>query len=129
MIKLVKENNIRIIEESEILMEMANLSPKRTGLKVAIWSDGDGKSRNKKDKLPRVKIGTNDYEVSVSIEKEPKILAQTKNIKENEMNKIKEAMKYISKNYDLFLKHYESSYDDFDDNDLFDALRERGDFK
>ena len=114
MIKLVKENDIRIIEESEILMEMTNLSPKRTGLKVAIWSDGDGKSRNKKDKLPRVKIGTNDYEVSVSIEKEPKILAQTK---------------YISKNYDLFLKHYESSYDDFDDNDLFDALRERGDFK
>ena len=83
----------------------------------------------KKDKLPRVKIGTNDYEVSVSIEKEPKILAQTKNIKQNEMNKIKEAMKYISKNYDLFLKHYESSYNDFDDNDLFDALRERGDFK
>ena len=36
------------IEESEILMEMTNLSPKRTGLKVAIWSDGNGKSRNKK---------------------------------------------------------------------------------
>ena len=129
MIKLVKENNIRIIEEADFLMEMAILSPNRPGLEVVIWSDGNDKSRNKKDKLPRVKIGTDDYEVSVSIEKEPKILAQTKNIKQNEMNKIKEAMKYISKNYDLFLKHYESSYNDFDDNDLFDALRERGDFK
>lgn len=120
---------IRIINENEILTEMANLSPKRTGLSVQIWSDGNGKSRNKKDTLPRVKIGTNDYSVSVSIEQNPKILAKTNNIKQNEMNKINSAMKYVGRNYDLFLKHYNDTTGEFDDQDLFDALIERGDFK
>lgn len=33
---------MEIINE-DTLFEMANLSPKRTGLKVTIWSDNDGK--------------------------------------------------------------------------------------
>lgn len=126
--KNVVDETIRLITENEISMEMANLSPKRTHLQATIWSDNNGVSRNKKDKQPRVKIGTGDSEVSVSIEKEPKILAQTKNIKQSDMKKIKDAMKYVGRNYDLFLKHYNSSNDIFDDYDLFKALAERGDY-
>lgn len=129
--KYLKENNdnIRIITENEILCEMANLTTNKTGLQVDIWSDHKGKKRNRKDKSARVKIGTNDYEVSVSIEENPKILAQTKNIKRNDMLKIKKAMKYIGRNYDLFLKHYNDTDNSFDDEDLFNALRERGEYK
>lgn len=126
--KDVVEETMRLITENEILMEMANLSPKRTHLQATIWSDNNGVSRNKKDKQPRVKIGIDDAQVSVSIEKEPKILAQTKNIKQSDMKKIKDAMKYVGRNYDLFLKHYNSSNDIFDDYDLFKALAERGDY-
>ena len=126
--KDVVEETIRLITENEILIEMANLSPKRTHLQATIWSDNNGVSRNKKDKQPRVKIGIDDAQVSVSIEKEPKILAQTKNIKQSDMKKIKDAMEYVGRNYDLFLKHYNSSNDVFDDYDLFKALAERGDY-
>lgn len=126
--KNVVNETIRLITENEILMEMANLSPKRTHLQATIWSDNNGVSRNKKDKQPRVKIETSNSEVSVSIEKEPRILAQTKNIKQSDMKKIKDAMKYVGRNYDLFLKHYNSSNDIFDDYDLFKALAERGDY-
>ena len=120
---------IRLITENEILMEMANLSPKRTNLQATIWCDNNGAKRNKKDKEPRVKISINNAEVSISIDKHPKVLAQTKNIKQDDIKKIKEAMKYVSRNYDLFLKHYNSSNNEFDDYDLFKALSERGDYK
>ena len=48
--KDVVNETIRLITENEILMEMANLSPKRTHLQATIWSDNNGVSRNKKDK-------------------------------------------------------------------------------
>lgn len=127
--KDVVEETIRLITENEILMEMANLSPKRTRLQATIWSDNNGVSRNKKDKQPRVKISTSDVEVSVSIGPKPKILASTKNIKQSDIKKIKEAMDYVGRNYDLFLKHYNDKTNEFDDYDLFMALAKRGDYK
>lgn len=115
---------VRIIEENEIITEMANLTARRTGLPtVTIWSEQKGELRNKPDNDKRVKITGPGYEVSVSIEEEPRILAKTKNIK------IKEAMKYIGRNHDLFLKHYQSSEDEYDDDDLKDDLRKRGEYK
>lgn len=132
MIKLEEydNNGVRIIKESEILIEMANLPAKRTNLPtVTIWSEQNGEKRNKPDNDKRIKITGPDYEVFVSIEKNPRILAQTRNIKTNDMKKIKEAMKYIGRNYDLFLKHYVSSEDIYDDDDLKNDLRKRGDYK
>ena len=126
--KDVVEETIRLITENEILIEMANIDTKGSHLQADIWSDHNGISRNKKDKQPRVKIGTSNSEVSVSIEKEPKILAQTKNIKQSDMKKIKDAMKYVGRNYDLFLKHYNDTNNEFRDIDLFKALAERGDY-
>ena len=59
----------------------------------------------------------------------PKILASTKNIKQSDIKKIKEAMDYVGRNYDLFLKHYNDKTNEFDDYDLFMALAKRGDYK
>lgn len=118
------------LKENQSLLEMANLTSRRTGLPtVTIWSEQKGELRNKPDNDKRIKITGPGYEVSVSIEKSPKILAKTKNIKTNDMQKIKEAMKYIGRNYDLFLKHYQSSEEEYDDDDLKDDLRKRGEYK
>lgn len=126
----VVDETIRLITESEILIEMTNLPSRRTGLPtVTIWSEQCGINRIKKDKGKRVKITGPDYEVSVSIEEEPKVLAKSKNIKDNDMAKVKEAMKYIGRNYDLFLKHYESTEEVYDDDDLKNDLRQRGEYK
>lgn len=45
------------------------------------------------------------------------------------MKKIKEAIKYVGRNYDLFLKHYNDKTNTFRDIDLFMALADRGDYK
>lgn len=127
--KDIVEETIRLITENEILMEMANIDTKGTHLQVDIWSDHGGIKCNKKDKQPRVKVSTSDAQVSVSIERKPKILAQTKNIKQSDINKIKDAIEYVGRNYDLFLKHYNDITNDFRDIDLFKALAERGDYK
>lgn len=115
--------------EEDYLVEMANLSPKRTGLSVTIWSDNNGINRNVAHNEPRVKIGKNNYWVVVTIASDPVIKAQSANIKKSEMEQIMLGIEYVSRNYDLFLKHFISSNEEFDDQDLMDALRQRGEYK
>ena len=113
----------------DYICEMANLSPKRTGLSVTIWSDNDGKSRNLQHNDPRVKVGKENYWVSITIEPDPTIKAQSPNIKKSEMKQIMRGIEYVSRNYDLFLKHFNSTNEEFDDQDLMDELRKRGEYK
>lgn len=110
---------------------MANLVPKRTGLSADIWSDHKGINRNvSHSNSPGVKIASGDYEVSVSIEPVPQIVAKnSKSPKHSDKLAVDEAIQYVGRNYDLFLKHYNDITDEFDDQDLFDALRERGDYR
>ena len=117
-------------------MEMANLVPKRTGLSVNIWSDGCGIHRNKSDNTKRIKLVYNSqYSVSITIEEHPRVLACTGGLKKKaqgspEWRAINAGIDYVGRNYDIFLKHYDADTpDDFDDQDLFDALRARGEFK
>lgn len=42
---------------------------------------------------------------------------------------IKEAIKYIGRNYDLFLKNFNDADDSFDDDDLKTELSKQGDYK
>lgn len=115
------------IEEN--LIEMANLSPKRTGLKVVIWSEQNGDKRNKPDSEPRFKIMGKDYEISYSLEKKPKELAKSGKIKQSDRKDIDEAIDYVVRNLDLFIKHFTTSAFEFDDDDLKEELRKRGDYK
>lgn len=110
------------------LYEMANLSPKRTELKATIWSRQGGVYAGIQHNGPYVKITKDDAEVFVSLESAPRILVQSNNIKHSDMKDIKKAMAYVGANYDLFLKHFNSNNEEFDDQDLFNALRERGQF-
>ena len=114
---------------NDILIEMANLSPKRTGLKVRIWAESRGVERNKSDNSPKVILQLGDKSMSISIEPKPKILAKSRNIKKSDLSSFNDAILYVGRNSDLFLKHYNDTSDEFDDEDLFLALKERGEYK
>lgn len=127
--RLEKETvNLISKETNEPLFEITNLSPKRTGLSVIIWSKQQGFTRNKPDNTPRFKIQGKNYELSYSLEEKPQLLAKSDKIKQSDKKDIKEALQYVSKNLDLFLKHFNSTPYEFDD-DLKDELRKRGEYK
>ena len=120
-------DDIELTKNAQPLFEMANLIPKNTGLEVNVWSDGQGVLDNYKHKKPRVKIGKRgQYMISVSIESKPKILVKSKGITKSQLKSCQSAIEYVGKNYDLFLKHFNDTNDSFSDDDLKDALKERG---
>ena len=120
----------RWIHAKEDIWGMSNLNPKRTNLPVIIWADHSGVGRKVSHRgSPRVKLSQGDHEISISIEATPKIKAQTKNIPSNVMKDLEKGIDYVARNYDLFLKHYLDTDFSFDDDDLKEALRERGDYK
>ena len=108
---------------------MANLNPNKTGLHVIIWSDHGGAYNNRHHNEPRIKIGTSEGSVSTTISPNPRILSKSKNIKKSLQSKIDEGIEYVGRNYDLCLKHFNDSDFSFDDEDLFQALRDRGEYK
>ena len=112
----------------DAIFGMANLVPKNTGLKADIWSPHKGGSEKLPHNSTRVKITKGDSKVSITVEPNPKIKAQSPNIKHSDLKAIKEAMDYVGRNYDLFLKHIQDVDDSFTDRDLEDALIERGEF-
>lgn len=122
----------RYIKSNEAIMAMANVNKRRTGLNVNIWSDGQGCLRNKPDVVPRVKIVGDDGAVSVSISDHPQVLAPKSwrsRFKKSFVADVEEAMQYVARNWDLFLRHYSDTDLSFDDSDLFDSLSARGDYK
>lgn len=118
------------ITSREDVFGMANVNPKKSGLKVIMWSDNGGAGANRPHNEPRVKIGKNkSNSVSVSLEPNPRILAKSSHIKKSDWDDIDEGIKYVGRNYDLFLKHFNSSDLSYDDEDLFNDLRARGEYK
>lgn len=109
---------------------MSNLVPSKTGIPVDIWSQHKGiQNKVSHRNTPRVKISTPDVSVSVTIEENPKIKSKSGKIKKSDKNAIEKGIAYVGRNYDLFLKHYMDTDDTFDDEDLFNALRQRGEYK
>lgn len=118
-----------IKENLDTLLEMSNLAPKHTGLSVQIWSENSGVNRGKKDREPRVKLESPDASMAISIEENPRELAVSKDIKQSDKKKFEEAKKYVGRNYDLFLKHYNSSVFEYDFEDLVEDLKSRNEWK
>lgn len=120
----------RYIKNNEAILGMANLNPKRTNLPVVIWADHNGVDRTVSHReSPRIKITKDKHSISVSIEEEPKLLAQSGNIPTNVMQDLQEGIDYVKRNWDIFLKHYLDTDFSFDDDDLKDELRKRGEYK
>ena len=130
MERYVKNDIYMNSDQTDEILGMANISPKRSGLPVVIWSDGQGILRKVGHNSPRVKIGKQgQFFIVVSIEPEPKIISKSTGIKDNELALCKEGIDYVARNHDLFLKHFQDTDFSFDDSDLFSGLRERGDYK
>lgn len=109
---------------------MANLTTKRSGLPADIWSEHKGIQRHVSHKFtPRVKIRGKGYEVSVTVEPYPIVQAASKKLTHSELKDVKICMEYIGRNHDLFLQHFYDESDEFDDEDLFNALRNRGEYR
>ena len=124
-----KYNKLKIDLPQQELFKMANLSTKRTGLDLNIWSDGAGAFSDKKDKQPRIMLGIRDkFIVSLSLDDDLKILSKTRSLNKSEEKKLEEARQYILRNLDLFIKHYNSSFLEYDDDDLTKDLRGRNDY-
>ena len=123
----------RYIKYTEDIMAIANVNYKRSGLSCNIWSGGQGCTRNKPDVVPRVKLRKDDDWISVSIEEHPRVLAPRgnwrKDFKQDTIDAFEEGIEYVARNYDLFLAHYNDRDLSFDDEDLFNALRTREEYK
>ena len=65
----------------------------------------------------------------VSLEENPKILAKSGKIKHSDIKDIEDAIDYVCRNLDLFLKHFKMSAFEYDDDDFKDDLRKRGEYK
>ena len=65
-----------IIDKSNELFEMANVSKKDTKLPYDIWIDSEGKNRNTKQNYPRLKVDYNGDRIPVSISEDPEILVK-----------------------------------------------------
>lgn len=118
----------RLLKETVQVFGMANLNPKKSGLPVIIWAEHNGISRPNNHNQPRVKIGKDNYSISVSISTEPSILAGSANIKKSEMDNLQKGIEYVARNADIFLKHFTDTSFEYDDEDLFNDLRARGDY-
>ena len=117
-------------ENFEDIFGMSDLNPKRTGLPVTIWVDHNGVSRNvSHSNTPRLKIGIGTAWEVYTIEPEPKLKASRPNIKHSDKKKIQEGVDFIKRNYDILLKHYYDTEYEFDDDDLKEELRKRGDYQ
>ncbi len=85
---------------------------------------------------PNIIIGRaeywNRYIVVVTISPNPKIIAKTPNITNEQKQELEKGIKYVARNYGLFLKHYNNDGNNgagFDDEDLINALKEKGEYK
>ena len=67
-----------IINKSNELFEMANVSKKDTKLPYDLWIDSEGKNRNTKQNYPRLIVDYNGDRIPVSISEDPEILVKKK---------------------------------------------------
>ena len=117
--------------DEDNLCGMANVTKSKSSLDVDVWSEHSGVTRNISHKnTPRAKLSNNTYTISVSIEENPKILRKPKKLSMDNAKRIfSSGIKYIQDNYEIFLMHYNDRDDSFDDESLFNALREKGVYK
>lgn len=122
---------IRMIKSNDHIFGMCNIVPRRSGLSVDIWSDHKGIQRQVlHGGTPRIKITKNNIFISVTISENPQIKVKSRKISKSDQKDLEEGIKYVARNYDLFLKHYmDDDRNLFDDEDLFNALRARGEYK
>lgn len=116
----LEETTINFLNNENQLFEMANIHPEESGIKPMLYSTFNGKNKFKHG--PRVKVETINLGL-VSILLPDITLDKKYNIKtiENEDKRlINEAIKYIKKNLNVFMNHWNGQ---IRDDELHDILR------
>lgn len=98
--------------QASVILEMSNVAQTKTGLPMMIWIE-PGNGRKNTHYVPRIKIQT-DYSVkhsqtntiSISIEKEPKILTDNKDYGKLKDKDIQQALDFVKKNHRILLKFW-----------------------
>lgn len=104
------------ISEQDMMFEMANLPPKRTGLKYQIWYS----TKIEKHK-PRIKVDLGDGKaLSIQIE-DHKVIGAVDKISSKDLNNI---LKWIDMNKELLLKYWNDAHSGTIDNgDVIDNVK------
>lgn len=88
-----------------IWMKWLIFSKNQTGLPYDIWLDSSGNGRNTSHNLPRLKVTLDkDNRISVSISKEPEILAKNKS--RADIPKFRQLVKRMRLNFDNLIKFW-----------------------
>ena len=74
------------------------------------------------DKPPHVRLLTSNAVAIITIAESPEILGISP---EGAIEEFQDAIDYVARNHDIFLKHYQDTTFEFSDKWLFDALRAR----
>ncbi len=106
------------------------INPKKAGLgKIVIRSTHGGAVRYKGRVIPKVKLTIGEKTVSIRLTPTVRVLSRTKNTAREDLAAFLPGIEYVKRNADLFLRHFEDADFSFDDEALFQALRERQEYK
>ena len=121
----------RVVYSMYNIFGMANLNPNKSGLgNIVIWSDHSGVLRNLKHHEPQIKLTIDDMSIAISISEHPKVLSKSHSVSSKaKLAEFGKGIDYVARNHDIFLKHFNDTKFEFDDECLFQALRDRGDYK
>lgn len=119
------------MKSSDDVFGMTNLNPQKAGLSsIVIRSLHGGIFRaTPGENVPWVKMDKGDLSISISISEDPKVLSMNKNVALDNLSEFQPGIEYVARNYDIFLEHYNDTSFAFDDEDLFRALRDRGEYQ
>ncbi len=108
------------------------LTVRRTGLKTNIYPEKNrSKSSNVRvhNDLPRIRVANNENKYgdtfSITLEENPRVIIGENKLSKEDFDKICD---FVRKNLDILLKHFDPD-NEFEDEDLWDALEENGSIK
>jgi len=102
----MKEMMVKIgCMEKDNLFEMANIYPEDTGLKCIVWAQSASPTNHGQHNTPRIKIQIENNMIPVSIEENPKVLANGTN-QRIDAKLFNDIVRWIKLNKDILLQYY-----------------------
>lgn len=99
------ENKYDDISNDDMLFEMANIYPEDTGLNCIVWAQSATPTNHGNHNLPCIKIEYKNNWIPISIEDEPRILANGGDVN-IDSNTFKKTVEWIRLNKEILLQYY-----------------------
>lgn len=108
-------NRIITLEEAmneELLLEMANVWARDTGLPYDIWIDSRGKDRNNTHNSPRIKVNVDGQLIPFEISEDPDIPESVKKTGLTDFKHKTQVKEYVKAYYKILLTHFNREISD-----------------